>query len=295
MPRHAAGDRCSGCTRFRSARRAPRRRSIDAALRAFPRRTVLVTHMTATGRAAGARSFGDRVVQAWLPYDVPFAVRAFLAHFRPRAGLLHGDRALAEPRRARARARRAALPRQRAAVGALGGGYARIAALTRPMLAALAGVAAQTDADAARLRGAGRARRRSSPATSSSTSASPDAALRWTRAARALRRRARPCWLAASTREGEEALHRSMRSPRRPLPPGDADGHRAAPSAALRRRRRAAARARHPVRPPQRQRGGARGRRRRARRFDGRDARATTRPPTWRSSAAACCRSAART
>ena len=30
--------------------------------------------MTATGREAGRALFGDRVVQAWLPYDVPFAV-----------------------------------------------------------------------------------------------------------------------------------------------------------------------------------------------------------------------------
>ena len=43
-----------------------------------------------------------------------------------------------------------------------------------------------------------------------------------------------------------------MRWRARPLPPGDADGHRAAPSAAFRRRRRPAARARHPVRAPQR-------------------------------------------
>ena len=64
-----------------AADRAPARASV-------PRRTILLTHMTATGREAGRALFGDRVVQAWLPYDVPFAVRAFLAHFRPRAGLL---------------------------------------------------------------------------------------------------------------------------------------------------------------------------------------------------------------
>ena len=56
--------------------------------RAYPDATVLLTHMTATGRAAGRLLFGDRVVQAWLPYDVPFAVRAFLAHYKPRAGLI---------------------------------------------------------------------------------------------------------------------------------------------------------------------------------------------------------------
>jgi 3-deoxy-D-manno-octulosonic-acid transferase len=44
-------------------------------------------------------------------------------------------------------------------------GYARVSALTRPMLAALAGVAAQTDPDAARPAHARRDRARSQPAT----------------------------------------------------------------------------------------------------------------------------------
>jgi 3-deoxy-D-manno-octulosonic-acid transferase len=61
---------------------------VDRLQRAHPDATVLLTHMTATGRAAGRTLFGERVVQAWLPYDVPFAMRAFLAHFKPRAGLL---------------------------------------------------------------------------------------------------------------------------------------------------------------------------------------------------------------
>ena len=59
-------------------------------------------------------------VQAWLPYDVPFAVRAFLAHWQAARRPHHGNRAVAESRRARARGRRAALSRQRAAVRALG-------------------------------------------------------------------------------------------------------------------------------------------------------------------------------
>jgi len=37
------------------------------------------------------------VIQAWLPYDVPFAVHAFLDRFAPARGCC-GDRALAEPR-----------------------------------------------------------------------------------------------------------------------------------------------------------------------------------------------------
>src|SRR5438270_11015032 len=44
---------------------------------AYPQATVLLTHMTATGRETGRALFGDGVVQAWLPYDVPFAGRGF--------------------------------------------------------------------------------------------------------------------------------------------------------------------------------------------------------------------------
>ena len=61
---------------------------IERLLHERPGVTLLLTHMTATGRAAGRELYGDRVVQAWLPYDVPFAIRAFLRRFRPRAGLL---------------------------------------------------------------------------------------------------------------------------------------------------------------------------------------------------------------
>ena len=61
---------------------------VDRLKRAHPEARILVTHMTATGRAAGRTIFGDTVMQAWLPYDIPFAVRRFLRHFRPAAGVL---------------------------------------------------------------------------------------------------------------------------------------------------------------------------------------------------------------
>jgi len=54
---------------------------------------VLLTHMTITGRAEGEREFAQaieqgRLVQQWLPYDFPGSTRRFMAHFRPRAGVL---------------------------------------------------------------------------------------------------------------------------------------------------------------------------------------------------------------
>lgn len=54
---------------------------------------VLLTHMTATGRAEGQRLFTDAVSrgqlrQAWLPYDFPGATRRFMRAYQPRCGLL---------------------------------------------------------------------------------------------------------------------------------------------------------------------------------------------------------------
>ena len=117
----------------------------------FPHARILLTHMTATGRDTGRALFGDRVTQAWLPYDLPFAVRAFLGHFRPRAGFLM-ETELWPNLIAHAHAQQVPLflinarlsPRSAAR-------YARVGALTRPMLGRLTGVAAQSAADAERL------------------------------------------------------------------------------------------------------------------------------------------------
>lgn len=54
---------------------------------------VLLTHMTATGRAEGARSFADAIArgqleQQWMPYDFPGSVRRFLLHYKPGAAVM---------------------------------------------------------------------------------------------------------------------------------------------------------------------------------------------------------------
>lgn len=191
---------------------------VERLLREKPGASVLVTCMTATGRETGRALYGDRVVQAWLPYDLPFAVEAFVAHFRPRAGLLmetelwpnlvHGCHSHGVPLllvNARMSVRSAA-------------GYARWRALTRPMFAALAGVAAQTPADAARLEALG------APDVAVTGSLKFD--LEVPESMRILGAelrqrfgRDRLVWLAASTREGEEALLLDAMAAR-PLPEG---------------------------------------------------------------------------
>jgi 3-deoxy-D-manno-octulosonic-acid transferase len=173
--------------------------------RAHPDTTVLLTHMTATGRESG-RALGDeRLVQAWLPYDVPFAVRAFFAHFRPCGGILLETELwpnlLAE-------AREAGVPiwlvnarlSERSAAG-----YARLPALFRPMFASLAGVAAVAPADAERLAALGAPL----PAVTGNVKFDADVPAVALALGDELRRRcgaSRPAWLAASTRDGEEAL-----------------------------------------------------------------------------------------
>jgi 3-deoxy-D-manno-octulosonic-acid transferase len=173
---------------------------------AHPDATLLLTHMTAAGREAGHTLLGDAVTQAWLPYDFPFAVRAFFAHFRPVAGflletelwpnLIAQASALAIPLFL-VNARMSERSAQR---------YARFPALTRPMLARLTGVAAQSDDDAARLAKLGAP----APVVTGNLKfdlSVPDQArtlatefrLRFGAAAR-------PVWIAASTRDGEEAL-----------------------------------------------------------------------------------------
>ncbi len=171
----------------------------------YPEATLLLTHMTATGREAGHRLYGDRVIQAWLPYDLPFAVRRFLHHYQPAAGLLMETELWPN---LIAEARAAAIPvflvnaRLSARSAA---GYARFGMFTRPMLASLSGVAAQAGADAARLQALG-AR---SPVVIGNLKFDlemPADALATGASMRHSWGQARPVWLAASTRDGEEAL-----------------------------------------------------------------------------------------
>lgn len=180
---------------------------IEGLLAAWPDHDILLTGMTPTGREAGAsvyQNWGGRVLQAYLPYEYPWAIAAFFRHFRPRFGILMETEVwpnlLAEARvhgvpvylaNARLSARSAK-------------GYARIAALASPAFAALTGVAAQTEGDAQRLLALG-----ATPVTVCGNlkfdvaPAADQLALgeSWRAGLHG-----RAVWLAASTREGEEAL-----------------------------------------------------------------------------------------
>jgi 3-deoxy-D-manno-octulosonic-acid transferase len=61
---------------------------IDALRHQWPGMKLLLTHGTATGRAAGAALLRGGDVQVWQPWDTVAATQAFVRHFRPRVGIL---------------------------------------------------------------------------------------------------------------------------------------------------------------------------------------------------------------
>ena len=172
---------------------------------AYPGHQILLTHTTPTGRAASEQLYGDSVMRVYLPYDYPFAVQRFLNHFRPQLGILmeteiwfnliHACREtgvlllLLNARMSENSAR----------------GYSRFARLIRTALNELTAVAAQTADDASRLTKLG--------ATEISVMGNlkfdivpPPAMLELGKQLREQFGTNRKVFLAASTREGEEAL-----------------------------------------------------------------------------------------
>lgn len=180
---------------------------IKALLEAYPDHTLLLTHMTPTGRATGGELMGKyapRLTQAYLPYDLPGACARFLDHFAPRLGLLM-ETELWPNLIAAANRREIPLALINARLSARSQrGYTRIAALIRPALAGLRAVAAQTPGDAQRLTVIGaRDVRIFGNLKFDVTPAREKLGLgeQWREELGD-----RPIWLAASTREGEEAL-----------------------------------------------------------------------------------------
>lgn len=177
---------------------------VHALIEQYPDHAVLLTHMTPTGRATGEELFGSAVMRAYLPYDYPAAVARFLDHYRPRIGILMETEIW--PNLVRACAERALplyLVNARLSEKSARG-YGRFASLAREAFGALTGVAAQSDEDAQRLRALGAQRVEVTGSLKFDVTAPPEkiALGRQWRAGFGGRR----VLLAASTREGEEAL-----------------------------------------------------------------------------------------
>jgi 3-deoxy-D-manno-octulosonic-acid transferase len=175
---------------------------VRALREAYPGHRLLLTHMTATGRAAAAELYPDALL-AFLPYDYPWAVARFLAHFRPHLGVLMETEIWFNlVRGARARGIPMLLANARMSEKSARG-YARAGTLIRDALGALE-IGAQTEGDAARLRTLG-ARSVTVTGNLKFDIAPPAATADRAAALRALYG-PRPVLLAGSTREGEEAL-----------------------------------------------------------------------------------------
>lgn len=174
-----------------------------AAMRARdPALRLLLTHGTATGRAA-ARALlreGDRA--CWQPWDTPGAVRRFLARHRPAVGVVMETEVWPVLLHEAARAgvplllANARLSERSARKGR------RLAALLHPALARFGAVLAQTEADAARLRASGARAVRVAGNLKFEITVSGERLARGAAWKAAL---GRPVVLAAVTREGEEA------------------------------------------------------------------------------------------
>ncbi|HCI15047.1 MAG TPA: 3-deoxy-D-manno-octulosonic acid transferase [Gallionellaceae bacterium] len=180
--------------------------SLVARLRdAYPGHRILFTHATPTGRAAGEQLYGDDVLRAYLPYDYPFAVNAFLRHFRPQLGILMETEIWPALIRAADEQGVPMLLLNARMSEKSARGYARFAGLTRDALARLSAVATQTEDDATRLTALG-ASNVSVMGNVKFDIEAPTTMLilgRWLRAQFGAERKV---FLAASTREGEEAL-----------------------------------------------------------------------------------------
>lgn len=113
---------------------------------------VLLTCMTPTGRATARELFGEQAEIVFLPYDYPGAVRRFLRHFRPQKGLLMETELWPNLIHACADAGiPLVLANARLSQKSLDG-YLKVKPLLAPAMARLAGVLAQSPADAQRLR-----------------------------------------------------------------------------------------------------------------------------------------------
>nr|WP_223247411.1 lipid IV(A) 3-deoxy-D-manno-octulosonic acid transferase [Sulfuriferula sp. AH1] len=178
---------------------------VQSLLARYPGHQILLTHTTPTGRETSEQLFGDKVWRVYLPYDYAFAVRRFVRQFRPVLGMLMETEIwpnliaicrcegvpvmLVNARLSERSARR----------------YRRLAGLVRYSLTGLTAIAAQTPADAVRLQALG-GQQIKVMGNLKFDSVPPVAQLQLGQQWRSAIGEQRPVWLAASTREGEEAL-----------------------------------------------------------------------------------------
>jgi 3-deoxy-D-manno-octulosonic-acid transferase len=175
-----------------------------AALRtAHPDVPVLLTCMTPTGRATAESLYGGFARIVYLPYDYAGSMRRFMRRLRPRVGILMETELWPNLIHAAAQAGVPLVLANARLSARSARGYARLRGLTQACLERIAVVAAQAEADAARLRSLG-AMTVHVTGNLKFDIAPPPAQLERGASWKA-KWGQRPVLLAASTREGEEA------------------------------------------------------------------------------------------
>ena len=180
---------------------------VDALLTAYPDHNLLITHMTATGRETGQTLFakhGSRFHQAYLPYDLGPFISRFLKHFSPCICILMETEVWPNLiAQCRGHGVPVVLLNARLSEKSLAKAQ-RFASLMQEAAQGITLAAAQTEADARRLREVGVPRVEVTGSIKFDV-VPPEAMLERGRQWRA-RFGERPVLLCASTREGEEAL-----------------------------------------------------------------------------------------
>lgn len=183
---------------------------VRALLKAYPELPITLTCMTPTGSERIRALFGDepRVQHCYLPYDLPWAAGRFLDHVQPRLGVIMETELW--PNHIHQCARRGipvALANARLSERSARG-YGRFARLTRPMLAEMSLIAAQTEVEAQRFLALGA--RTGCVQVTGSIKFDLKIDEHLVSRAQALRQQwaaaSRPVWIAASTHDGEDAL-----------------------------------------------------------------------------------------
>lgn len=183
---------------------------VRALLKAYPELPITLTCMTPTGSERIGALFADepRVQHCYLPYDLPWAAGRFLDHVQPRLGVIMETELW--PNHIHQCARRGipvALANARLSERSARG-YGRFARLTRPMLAEMSLIAAQTEVEAQRFLALGA--RAACVQVTGSIKFDLKIDEQLVPRAQALRQQwaatSRPVWIAASTHDGEDAL-----------------------------------------------------------------------------------------
>jgi len=170
----------------------------------YPQHQILLTHTTPTGREASEQLFGDAVQRVYLPYDLPFAVKRFLKHFQPKIGLIMETELWFNLIAACKKSDIPLLLLNARLSEKSAKGYGKLGRLVTEGLHNLSAIAAQTRADAVRLQMLG------APHVDITGNIKFDVRPPANALENGLKLRAllgeKTVFLAASTREGEEAL-----------------------------------------------------------------------------------------